>query len=60
MKFISQFHAKIEWMDDVYYIEDTNSTNGTYVNDTLLNYKEKRELTPGDSIRFADVKYRFM
>ena len=57
---ISQFHAKIEWMGDVYYIEDMNSTNGTYVNEELLNYKEKRTLTPGDSIRFADVKYRFM
>ena len=57
---ISQFHAKIEWVDDVYYLEDMNSTNGTYVNEELLNYKEKRALNPGDIIRFADVKYRFM
>lgn len=57
---ISQFHAKIEWVDDVYYIEDMNSTNGTYVNEELLNYKERRALVPGDSIRFADVKYRFI
>ena len=57
---ISQFHAKIEWRDDVYYIEDMNSTNGTYVNDELLNYKEKRVLIPGDIVRFADVKYRFI
>jgi len=57
---ISQFHAKIEYFDKTYYIEDLNSTNGTYVNDEILNYKEKRALSPGDVIRFADIKYRFI
>lgn len=57
---ISQFHAKIDFLDDTYYIEDMNSTNGTYVNDKLMNYKEKQELSVGDIIRFADVKYRFL
>lgn len=57
---ISQFHAKIEWEDGVYYIEDMNSTNGTYVNNEILNYKERKRLNPGDVIRFADVKYRFI
>lgn len=56
---ISQIHAKIEYIDDTYYIEDLNSTNGTYLNDTLLNYKERKILQPGDMVRFADVKYRF-
>lgn len=37
-----------------------NSTNGTFVNDEMLNYKEQRELSPGDVLRFADVKYRFL
>lgn len=57
---ISQFHAKFDFFDQTYYIEDMNSTNGTFVNDKLLNYKEKRALTPGDVVRFADVKYRFL
>lgn len=57
---ISQFHAKLDYFDKNYYIEDMNSTNGTYVNDELLNYKEKRMLSPGDVLRFADVKYRFL
>lgn len=57
---ISQFHAKIDYFDKNYYIEDMNSTNGTFVNDETLNYKEKRTLSPGDVIRFADVKYRFL
>lgn len=56
---ISQFHAKIEYQDGKYYIEDMNSTNGTYVNEELLNYKERRILQSGDIIQFADVRYRF-
>ena len=57
---ISQFHAKFEYLDKKYYIEDLNSTNGTCVNDELLSYKEKRALSAGDVLRFADVKYRFL
>lgn len=57
---ISQFHAKFEYIDQKYYIEDMNSTNGTFVNDKMLNYKEQRQLCPGDILRFADVKYRFL
>ena len=56
---ISSVHAKIEYLDG-YYIEDMNSTNGTFVNDEILNYKESRLLCPGDILRFADVKYRFL
>lgn len=56
---ISQYHAKIEQKDSNYYIEDMNSTNGTFVNEEILNYKESRLLCVGDAIRFADVKYRF-
>lgn len=57
---ISHFHAKIEWKEDGYYIEDMNSTNGTYVNDEILNFREIKKLHSGDMVRFADVKYRFL
>lgn len=57
---ISQFHAKVEYMNENYYIEDLNSTNGTFLNDEILNYKEQKLLHAGDSVRFADVKYRFL
>lgn len=57
---ISQFHAKFDYCDKNYYVEDMNSTNGTFLNDELLNYKEKKLLSPGDVLRFADVKYRFL
>ena len=56
---ISQLHAKIEYTDGMYHIEDMNSTNGTFINDLLLNYKERKILQPGDVVRFADIKYRF-
>lgn len=57
---ISQLHAQIERAEDAYYIEDLNSTNGTFVNDEPLAYKEKRRLSNNDVIRFADVRYRFV
>lgn len=57
---ISQFHAKIDFFDNDYYIEDMNSTNGTFLNEEMLSYKDKRQLHPGDVVRFADVKYRFL
>ncbi len=56
---ISQFHARIEFQGGDYYIEDLNSTNGTYVNEHLLIYKTRRALQEGDRIRFADVEYQF-
>lgn len=56
---ISNFHAKIEYLDG-YYIEDMNSTNGTFVNDEILNYRDRKFLNSGDVIRFADIKYRFL
>lgn len=56
---ISQFHARIEYADGNYYIEDLNSTNGTQVNDEALAYKQKHCLVAGDLLRFADVTYRF-
>lgn len=56
---ISHFHAKIVYAEN-YYIEDMNSTNGTFVNDTLVNYRDRACLHSGDVIRFADVKYRFL
>lgn len=56
---ISQMHARIDREEESYYIEDLNSTNGTYVNGEALAYKERRKLKSNDIIRFAEVKYRF-
>ena len=56
---VSQLHARIDYDGETYYIEDLNSTNGTFVNDEPLAYKERRKLNSNDMIRFADVRYRF-
>lgn len=56
---ISQMHARIDRDGDSFYIEDLNSTNGTYVNEEPLVYKERRQLKANDIVRFADIRYRF-
>lgn len=56
---ISQFHARIHKEEDGFYIEDLNSTNGTYVNEEPLAYKEQRKLVCNDIVQFADIRYRF-
>ena len=56
---ISQFHARIHKEEDGFYIEDLNSTNGTFVNEEPLVYKEQRKLAYNDIVQFADIRYRF-
>lgn len=56
---VSQLHARIDREADAYYIEDLNSTNGTYINEEPLAYKERRKLNSNDRVRFADARYRF-
>lgn len=57
---ISHFHAIINKENKEFYLEDLNSTNGTFVNDEILPYKQKKQLKINDIVRFADVKYRFV
>ncbi len=57
---VSRLHAKITREEENYYIEDMNSTNGTYKNGRLLNYKEKVLLEKNDVIKFAEEAYRFV
>ncbi len=57
---VSRYHAKIYREGTSFYIEDLNSTNGTYVNGEQLNYTEKVLLSPMDKIIFGDVPYLFV
>lgn len=43
-----------------FYIEDLNSTNGTFVNGVMLAYTQKKKLEPMDRVTFADVEYLFV
>lgn len=57
---ISRFHACILREEGEFYLMDMNSSNGTYVNNKPIAYKEKCQLKINDIIRFADIKYRFV
>lgn len=61
---ISRLHARFtcEPGDDdslEYYIEDLNSTNGTFLNSTPLTPYEKYSITFGDYISFGHLTYIF-
>ncbi len=56
---VSRTHARITKEGEYYFIEDLNSKNGTYLNDELLQYRQKRCLKPGDRLRFATEEYTF-
>lgn len=57
---VSRRHAKITRVDDIYFVEDLNSSNGTYVGGELLNYRTKVSLHKNEVVIFADEKFRFI
>lgn len=57
---VSRHHAMITKEGRDYYIEDLNSTNGTYLNGTLLPYRDRVKLNRMDQIIFADVAYHII
>lgn len=57
---VSRIHARITVEEGTYYLEDMNSTNGTYRNGEMLNYMEKVPLVKNDKITFAKETYRFI
>lgn len=56
---VSRLHARIIRQEQRYYIEDLNSTNGTYLNDVELEYHQPQELNRNDRIRFGAEEYVF-
>lgn len=57
---VSRRHARITRTEDVYFIEDLNSSNGTYVGGELLNCRVKMSLQCNETVVFADKKFRFI
>lgn len=57
---VSRCHAKLTKEQEQIYITDLNSTNGTFVNNELLQPYKRREVTAGDEIAFADIRYQFI
>lgn len=56
---VSRLHARITKEQDVHYLEDLNSTNGTFKNGLQLQPYEKRELEEGDEVRLGRVTLIF-
>jgi hypothetical protein len=55
--FASGRHARLYDREGAVYIEDLNSTNGTYVNGRRLGTQQV--LRPRDRIRIGDTEFRF-
>ncbi len=57
---VSRLHAKISREEGIYYLEDLNSTNGTYLNGEPVEYHQKRKLCQGDCIKFGAEEFQFI
>ncbi|MBO4749228.1 MAG: FHA domain-containing protein [Lachnospiraceae bacterium] len=56
---VSRMHARILKEQEDYYLEDANSTNGTFQNKKRLEPYERKRLEPGDELRFGNVSLVF-
>lgn len=56
---ISRSHANIVTHNGEYYVVDTNSTNHTYVNGTMIQSNVETQLYNGTMIRFANEEFEF-
>ncbi len=57
---VSGSHAKITREGSDYYITDSNSLNGSFLNSLPLAYRKPYKLHPMDVIKFASESYIFM
>jgi pSer/pThr/pTyr-binding forkhead associated (FHA) protein len=55
--FASSRHARIYRQGNILVLEDLRSTNGTYLNEELL--ETPRPLHPGDRVRIGDSEFTF-
>lgn len=60
IKSISHTHAVFLWHDNRWYIKDTNSLNGTFVNGSKLECNQEIALSEGDTVCFASEEYEFI
>ena len=56
---VSRLHAKFDYDNGSYYIEDMDSTNGTCVNGSAVNAHSRSIISDTDRISFADINFIF-
>jgi pSer/pThr/pTyr-binding forkhead associated (FHA) protein len=54
---VSEYHAKMQRRENVWYLLDLDSTNGTYLGGRRIG--DEVRLTSGDDVRFGGVKLAF-
>lgn len=55
---VSKKHAQIDILsEDIFYIKDLASTNGTYVNGKKISYQKLEE---GDKIKIGNTTFKFL
>lgn len=63
---ISRMHAEIQRQDDLYYLKDLGSSNGTFLNGTKIEPNKAYQIEEGDKIAFAiafsknSIEYMFV
>lgn len=55
-RFVSSYHARIYLRNNEYFLEDLQSTNGTYVNENKIEGKVK--LNINDIMRFGSTAFK--
>lgn len=53
---ISRRHAAFSVVDTLLWVQDLNSSNGTFVNDHRID--EQKQLNDGDTVQFASIKFQ--
>lgn len=56
---ISRSHANFITRDGAYFVVDTNSTNHTFVNGTMIQSNVEIAISAGDTIRLANEDFEF-
>lgn len=56
---VSRFHAKLDFINGEFYLTDTNSTNGVFVNQERLAVEKPRLLKPLDQIQIGKNVFIF-
>lgn len=54
---VSRRHCRIDQRKNTWYIKDLGSTNGTYVNDQLI---EEYQLRRGDQVKIGDTIFKYL
>jgi hypothetical protein len=59
-RYVSGRHARLRWDGVSWWVEDLNSTNGTFVNHQRLNPNNPTAITAGSVLQVGDVVFEML